>query len=146
HQHMPMFHNEHCVFAALLSKGKEATDCGRPCDRHALALRDWAGHEHPVKADVGCRNTVYNAVPQSASPYVRGRAGRPPNASWGPTGRSWRGAGTGNASGRTSGPPMCSGSPAGRSAAATHKVQLLYEIFEPFSHASWQNLTPPGTL
>jgi putative protease len=71
HQHMPMFHNEHCVFAALLSKGKDATDCGRPCDRHALALKDWAGHEHPVKADVGCRNTVYNAIPQSASQYVR---------------------------------------------------------------------------
>ncbi|HEV3026471.1 MAG TPA: DUF3656 domain-containing protein, partial [Planctomycetota bacterium] len=71
HQHMPMFHNEHCVFAALLSKGKDATDCGRPCDRHALALKDWAGHEHPVRADVGCRNTVYNAIPQSASQYVR---------------------------------------------------------------------------
>src|SRR5262249_37094634 len=71
HQHMPMFHNEHCVFAALLSTGKDATDCGRPCDRHALALKDWAGHEHPVKADVGCRNTVYNAIPQSLSQYVR---------------------------------------------------------------------------
>ncbi|HLY09169.1 MAG TPA: U32 family peptidase [Planctomycetota bacterium] len=71
HHHMPMFHNEHCVFAALLSKGKDATDCGRPCDRHALALKDWAGHEHPVKVDVGCRNTVYNAIPQSASQYVR---------------------------------------------------------------------------
>jgi len=71
HQHMPMFHNEHCVFAALLSKGKDATDCGRPCDRHQLTLKDWAGHEHPVKVDVGCRNTVYNAIPQSASQYVR---------------------------------------------------------------------------
>jgi putative protease len=71
HQHMPMFHNEHCVFAALLSKGKDATDCGRPCDRHALALKDWSGHEHVVKADVGCRNTVYNAIAQSASQYVR---------------------------------------------------------------------------
>jgi putative protease len=71
HQHMPMFHNEHCVFAALLSKGKDATDCGRPCDHHALALKDWAGHEHVVKADVGCRNTVYNAIPQSASQYLR---------------------------------------------------------------------------
>jgi putative protease len=70
HQHMPMFHNEHCVFAALLSTGKDATDCGRPCDRHALALRDWSGMEHPVKADVGCRNTVFNAVAQSSSPYV----------------------------------------------------------------------------
>lgn len=71
HQHMPMFHMEHCVFAAVLSTGKDATDCGRPCDRHAVALKDWVGMEHPVKADVGCRNTIYNAVPQSASPYVR---------------------------------------------------------------------------
>jgi putative protease len=71
HQHMPMFHNEHCVFAALLSTGKDATDCGRPCDRHALTLKDWSGKEHPVKVDVGCRNTIYNAVPQSTSQYVR---------------------------------------------------------------------------
>jgi len=66
-----MFHNEHCIFAALLSTGKDATDCGRPCDRHALALKDWSGKEHPLKADVGCRNTIYNAVAQSASQYVR---------------------------------------------------------------------------
>jgi putative protease len=71
HQHMPMFHMEHCVFAAALSTGKDCTDCGRPCDRHAVALRDWVGMEHPLRADVGCRNTIYNAVPQSASPYVR---------------------------------------------------------------------------
>ncbi len=72
HQHMPMFHMEHCVFAALLSTGKDCTDCGRPCDRHALALRDWSGMVHPVKADAGCRNTIFNAVAQSASTYVRG--------------------------------------------------------------------------
>ncbi|MBI4616669.1 MAG: U32 family peptidase [Planctomycetes bacterium] len=71
HQHMPMFHMEHCVFAAALSKGKDWTDCGRPCDRHRVSLRDWAGKEHPLVADAGCRNTVYNAVPQSASQYVR---------------------------------------------------------------------------
>ncbi|HEX7896961.1 MAG TPA: DUF3656 domain-containing protein [Planctomycetota bacterium] len=71
HQHMPMFHMEHCVFAAVLSGGKDATDCGRPCDRHAVALKDWVGMVHPVKADVGCRNTIYNAVPQSGSPYLR---------------------------------------------------------------------------
>jgi putative protease len=67
-----MFHMEHCVFAAFLSTGKDSTDCGRPCDRHRVELRDRAGMAHPVRADVGCRNTVYNAVPQSASPYVRG--------------------------------------------------------------------------
>jgi len=71
HQHMPMFHMEHCVFAAFLSTGRDCTDCGRPCERHDVRLRDWTGHEHPVKVDVGCRNTIYNAVPQSASQYVR---------------------------------------------------------------------------
>jgi U32 family peptidase len=70
HQHMPMFHNEHCVFAARLSNGKDWTDCGRPCDSHKVALRDRVGYEHPVKADVGCRNTVFNAVPQSAGEYL----------------------------------------------------------------------------
>ncbi len=72
HHHMPMFHMEHCVYAALLSKGKDCTDCGRPCDRHAISLEDRVGKRHPVKVDVGCRNTIYNAVPQSASLYVRG--------------------------------------------------------------------------
>ena len=28
--------------------------------------------EHLLEADAACRNTVYNAVPQSASPYLRG--------------------------------------------------------------------------
>ena len=70
HQHMPMFHNEHCVFAALLSTGKDATDCGRPCERHRVELRDRTGALFPVHADTGCRNTVYNGVPQSAAEYA----------------------------------------------------------------------------
>ena len=65
-----MFHNEHCVFAARLSNGRDWTDCGRPCDTHKVALRDRVGYEHPVKADVGCRNTVFNAVPQSAGEFL----------------------------------------------------------------------------
>ncbi len=32
-----------------------------------MQLRDRVGMEHPLKADVGCRNTLYNAVPQSAA-------------------------------------------------------------------------------
>ncbi len=32
HQHMPMFHMEHCVFCVFLSKGTTAKDCGRPCE------------------------------------------------------------------------------------------------------------------
>jgi U32 family peptidase len=70
HQHMPMFHNEFCVFAAFLSKGKDHTDCGRPCDRHKIELRDRVGSTFPVIPDTGCRNTVFNSVPQSAAEYV----------------------------------------------------------------------------
>ncbi|MFO0981663.1 MAG: DUF3656 domain-containing protein [Planctomycetota bacterium] len=71
HQHMPMFHMEHCVFCAVLSPGTDRSNCGRPCDRHDVKLRDHIGLEHPLKADVGCRNTLFNAVPQSAADYVR---------------------------------------------------------------------------
>lgn len=71
HQHMPMFHMEHCVFAAFLSTGTDHTNCGRPCDIHNLKLRDRVGVEHPVKADVGCRNTVYHAKAQSGAEFLR---------------------------------------------------------------------------
>jgi len=70
HQHMPMFHMEHCVFCAVLSPGRNKTDCGRPCDRHQVWLRDRIGKEHPLRADVGCRNTLYNATPQSAAEAI----------------------------------------------------------------------------
>jgi U32 family peptidase len=69
HQHMPMFHMEHCVFAAFLSHGRDYTDCGRPCDRHRLRVRDRVGAEHPVLADAGCRNTVFNAQAQSGAAF-----------------------------------------------------------------------------
>ena len=70
HQHMPMFHMEHCVFCAFLSTGTDYTNCGRPCDKHELKLRDRVGAEHPVKADAGCRNTVFNALAQTGAEYV----------------------------------------------------------------------------
>jgi putative protease len=70
HQHMPMFHMEHCVFCAFLSKGKDYRDCGRPCDVHDVKLRDRVGMEHPLKADVGCRNTVFNAQAQTGAEFV----------------------------------------------------------------------------
>lgn len=70
HQHMPMFHMEHCVFCALISPGTNKTNCGRPCDRHEVRLRDRTGVEHPLTADVGCRNTLFNATPQSAAEAV----------------------------------------------------------------------------
>ncbi|MCX6923961.1 MAG: U32 family peptidase, partial [Verrucomicrobia bacterium] len=70
HQHMPMFHMEHCLFCAFLSSGTDYTNCGRPCDRHDLKLRDRVGAEHPVKADAGCRNTVFNSLAQTGAEDV----------------------------------------------------------------------------
>ena len=70
HQHMPMFHMEHCVFCAVLSPGTNKSNCGRPCDEHLVHLRDRLGVEHRLTADVGCRNTLFNATPQSGAEVV----------------------------------------------------------------------------
>lgn len=70
HQQIPMFHMEFCTFCAFLSPGTDSTNCGRPCDHHDVKLRDRTGVDHPLKADVGCRNTLYNAVPQTAAQYL----------------------------------------------------------------------------
>jgi putative protease len=70
HQHMPMFHMEHCVFCAFLSKGTDYTNCGRPCDSHAVQIRDRVGLEHPLKADAGCRNTVFNGRAQTGAEFA----------------------------------------------------------------------------
>ena len=69
HQHMPMFHMEHCVFAAFMSNGRSFLDCGRPCEKHRVHLRDRVGMEHPLRADAGCRNTLFNAVPQTGAQF-----------------------------------------------------------------------------
>lgn len=70
HQHMPMFHMEHCVFCAFLSPGKDYHDCGRPCEKHRVALRDRVGAELPLRADAGCRNTVFNNRAQTGAEYL----------------------------------------------------------------------------
>jgi putative protease len=70
HQHMPMFHMEHCVFCAFLSSGTDYTNCGRPCDTHVVKLRDRVGAEHALKADAGCRNTVFNSQTQTGAEYI----------------------------------------------------------------------------
>jgi putative protease len=70
HHHIPTFHNSHCVYAHLLSDGSDYKTCGRPCEEHRVALRDFAGHDHPVVVDVSCRNTVFNAQAQSAAPLL----------------------------------------------------------------------------
>jgi U32 family peptidase len=70
HQHMPMFHMEHCVYCAFMSEGTDYTNCGRPCDRHDVKLRDRVGAEHHLRADAGCRNTVFNALAQTGADSV----------------------------------------------------------------------------
>lgn len=65
HQHMPLFHMEHCLFCAFLSEGHDHTDCGRPCEQHVVSLRDRSGVDHPLRADLGCRNTLFNGRAQS---------------------------------------------------------------------------------
>lgn len=72
HHPMPLFHMEHCVIAAELSTGRDHRDCGRPCETHRVSLRDRVGMEHPVEADVGCRNTVFHAASQSGASLVPG--------------------------------------------------------------------------
>lgn len=70
HQHLPMFHTEHCVYCTFMSEGTNYTNCGRPCEEKRASLRDRIGMSHPVRVDEGCRNTVYNAIEQSGAEYL----------------------------------------------------------------------------
>jgi len=65
YSHLPVFHMEHCVFCRFLSEGTDNTNCGHPCESHRIAIKDAQGREHPVMADVGCRNTVFGAQAQT---------------------------------------------------------------------------------
>ncbi|MBM4039739.1 MAG: U32 family peptidase [Planctomycetes bacterium] len=71
HHHVPMFHTQHCLFAARLARGRGRGECGRPCRRARLALRDRKGAEHPVLPDAACRNTVFHAAAQAAEAVGR---------------------------------------------------------------------------
>ena len=70
HQHMPMFHMEHCVFCTFLSSGTTYKDCGRPCEKHTVHLRDRIGQLHRLQADVGCRNTLFNGRAQTGARFL----------------------------------------------------------------------------
>lgn len=71
HQHMPMFHMEHCVFCTFLSDGTSYKNCGRPCEQYRVQLRDRVGHVHPLLADAGCRNTLFNGRAQTGAGFFR---------------------------------------------------------------------------
>lgn len=70
HQTIPSFHMEHCVFAAFLSQGTSYKDCGKPCEKHTVQLKDQFGHLHWIKPDQECRNTMFNAKAQTAARFV----------------------------------------------------------------------------
>jgi U32 family peptidase len=70
HQYMPLFHMEHCVFAAFLSNGTSFRDCGKPCEKHKVELKDPYGNTHTLKADQECRNTMFSGAAQSALTLV----------------------------------------------------------------------------
>lgn len=70
HQYIPEFHMEHCVFAAFMSEGTSYRDCGMPCEKHTVELKDPYGNMHRLSADQECRNTMYRATPQSAGKLV----------------------------------------------------------------------------
>lgn len=71
HQHMPMFHMEHCVFCTFMSEGTSIKDCGKPCENHEVYLRDRVGQMHRLHADVGCRNTLFNGRAQTGARYFQ---------------------------------------------------------------------------
>jgi putative protease len=71
HSNLPIFHTEHCLFARFLSDGDDYTNCGRPCESKSLHIRDPStGRDHLVEADMGCRNTIFEATSQTAVSYL----------------------------------------------------------------------------
>lgn len=60
---------EHCVFCVFLSEGTTYKDCGRPCEKHVVHLRDRVGQLHRLQADVGCRNTLFNGKAQTGARF-----------------------------------------------------------------------------
>jgi putative protease len=70
HFPMPLFHMEHCVFAATLSKGKSYVDCGRPCEKHHVQVEDPYGKIHTLTADMECRNTLFKGEWQNGIHFL----------------------------------------------------------------------------
>ncbi len=71
HQHMPLFHMEHCVYCSFLSQGKNHLDCGRPCEYHQVRVQDRADMLHYLRSDEGCRNTLFHENSQTAALHLQ---------------------------------------------------------------------------
>jgi len=70
HLHVPMFHTQVCLFNASPHDPDCQTACRCGCRGRVVHLEDRRGARHPVVADALCRNTVYQAVPQSAAEWI----------------------------------------------------------------------------
>jgi len=70
HQHVPMFHIDHCPLAAHMTHAPTRRDCGRLCERHRAHLRDRVSVQHPLRSDTACRTTVYNGRVQSGAQHL----------------------------------------------------------------------------
>lgn len=70
HQHIPMFHTEHCLFCTFLSQGHNFKDCGQPCEHHRVRVIDRTHAFHWLRSDEGCRNTLFHGQAQSAARYA----------------------------------------------------------------------------
>ena len=67
HQHIPMFHMEHCVFCAFLTSGTDYTNCGRPATgTPCICATGWAWN-------IPSRPTPAAATPFSTGGRRRGR-------------------------------------------------------------------------
>ncbi len=62
--HLPEFHTEHCSLAWLLSDGTNKNNCGKPCNKHKIMLKDYLGNLHYLTSDVKCRNTIFKYKPK----------------------------------------------------------------------------------
>lgn len=62
---------EYCMFCPFLSEGTDYTNCGRPCEKQEVKIRDRVGSEHILKAEAGCRNTIYNGTAETGAEYVQ---------------------------------------------------------------------------
>lgn len=71
HQYIPAFHTRHCVFAALLTNGRQFPECQKICQAHQVEILDHKGERHFLQSDAECRNTLFVGKPQSALKLLR---------------------------------------------------------------------------
>ncbi len=63
YRHIPTFHTKHCLYADLLSSGRDSRTCGRPCLKNDLYVVDRRQYSHLVKIDYLCRGSIFNQTP-----------------------------------------------------------------------------------